>query len=175
MAYIWHMAVSFATEGLARAFADNFDRREFDVPHAGGVNLAVGVETTDSGWEVCVLPKVGTSHLNGHGSACSPEEVADIDACAKVLYDRLSTAKSQGYRFALTGFEVGDWRSAGELADDLSPRGLFEEQRRKGHARGWEGLVVSDHLWWVAERPEGFVRFAADYMWLPFKSIEGVE
>jgi hypothetical protein len=171
------MTVSFASEGLAKAFSDHFDRTNFNVPHRGEVRLDLACTQSGagsgSGWEVDVFPKIGADHLNGHGSATDPDEVEDIDACAKVLYDRLSRAKSRGYRFALTGFEVSDWRSVGELIDDLSPSGLLDQQRKTGHARAWDGLVVSDHVWWVAERPDGFVRFAADHMWIPFTTIAG--
>jgi len=181
MAYIWHGVVSFATEGLARSFVEHFDRSMFKLPHAGACELRLGVEKNESGWEVLVCPYVdpegpdgvshgGPWHLNGHGGANTPEEVEDIDACAEVFYARLGRVPSQGYRFALTGFEVGDWRSAGQLLDDLSPDGLYDEHRKQGF-KTWDGLVVSQWLWWAAERPDGFVRFGADYFWIPFSSI----
>jgi hypothetical protein len=180
MAVIWHFTASFASEEFARAFVEHFDKTLFPVPHAGLVEPRLGVEKNDSGWEVAVLPYVETPsgshggpwHLNGHGGATTSAEVEDIDACALVLYDRLR--RIFNYRFALTGFEVGDWRSVGELVDDLSPGGLYEEHRRGGH-RGFEGLVVSQNLYEAAESPPGFVGFSAGYLWVPFTSIANVQ
>lgn len=190
MAYIWHGVASFPNEGLAKAFTEHFDRTEFTLPHTGRCELHLGVEHNGSGWEVCIAPYVAEMtleekepgappdrwHLNDHGGANTPEEVEDIDVCAKVIYERLSTVISRAYEFALTGFEVGDWRSPDELAKDLAPGGLYREHILKFPAmRAWDGLVVSQKMWEAAERPDGFVRFAADHFWIPFHTIENAQ
>jgi hypothetical protein len=186
MAFIWFMAINVATEGHARSILGAFDRTPFQVPHAGLVDPRVGIEhTEDSGWEVHVCPYVepaegpdgvshgGPWHLNDHGHAYTPEEVEDIDATAKVFYDRLGPIHD--YRFALTGFECGDWRSVGGLLDDLVPGGLLHKHRDSGHGHNWDGLVITPHLWRAAGEPEGFVPFTAqpygDYLWIPYTSI----
>jgi hypothetical protein len=183
MAWIWHMTVNLATEEEARAFADKFDHSHFELPHAGDVELRFGVSRHAPGWEVGIAPYVfgdrrdgSRWHLNDHGSAVSQDEVEDIDACAKVLYDRLGQMAGDGifaYRFALTGFEVSEWRTCGELIDDLSPGGLYEEQLREHH--GWDGLVISASVFEAAESPEGFVSFAGPYSWIPYSSVKLVQ
>lgn len=176
MAWIWHLSVSLPGEREARDFVERLDKAPFRVPHAGHVELQTSVEQVQSGWEVHVLPYVdpespdgvshgGPWHLNGHGSARTPEEVADIDAASAVLYDRLRNAPSL-YRFALVGFEVGDWRSAGGLLDDLSPGGLYHQHRSWG-LQTWDGLVVHQDLWRAAWSPGGFEHFSGEYMWTP--------
>ncbi len=188
MAYIWHLTANCGTEEFAKQFAKHFDLSPFSVPHAGDVELRTSVEHNDSGWEVHVLPYVrrrvndpaeGRWHLNDHGGATTPEEVADIDACAKVLYDRLahplrsdSQAPFLTFQFVLTGFEVGDWRSPGGLLDDLSPGGLYLEQRAARVSHAWDGLVISRPLYEAAMDPPGLVRFGPGYYWIPFTSIE---
>jgi hypothetical protein len=192
MAWIWFMGANFAREEHARAFAEHFVKTGFSVPHAGHVELRFAVEQdseNETGWEVHVLPYVdpegpdgvshgGPWHLNGHGHASEPGEVEDIDACAKVLYERL--ASLHNYRFALVGFEVGGWRTAGGLLDDLSPGGLYDQHRamlgQPPHncEHVWDGLVISQDLWRIANRPEGFVRFSSDHLWVPYTTIRNI-
>lgn len=176
MAYIWHMSVNFSKEEFARSFEKHYDHSMIDLPHAGKCEPRVSVEKNDSGWEVHVLPYVdpegpdgvshgGPWHLNGHGGAKAGKEVEDLDACAKVLFDRLRNIHN--YRFAFVGWEVGDWRSAGGLLDDLSEGGLYVP----GH-KTWGGLVVSKDLYEAAGMPEGFVKFSGEYLWVPYTSAE---
>jgi len=195
MAYIWHGVANFTTQEVAEAFANHFDRSAFTVPHAGTVNLRLVVEHNDSGWECCICPYVFQRpaaqgsyteantippedrwwHLNGHGGPDSPEEAEDIDACAKVIYERLG--RIYNYRFAFTGVEVGDWRSAGGLLDDISPGGLYDEHRLKKF-HGFDGLVISDALYEAAGFPEGFIPFGSQdsgYHWVPYTSIKKIE
>jgi hypothetical protein len=179
MAYIWHGVANFSDESLATAFAKNFDRSVFTLPFGESCDLRLGVEKNSSGWEVCIVPYVfwdagEAGHLNGHGGADTPEEVATIDACANVIYKRLSSGLSDetmSYDFALTGFEVGDWRSRAELVKDLAPDGLYREYVKLGF-HTFDGLVVTRPMWWEAESPDGFERFSPDHMWIPFRTIE---
>jgi hypothetical protein len=177
MAWIWFMSVNFADNPPARAFADHFVKTGFPVPHAGHVEPRVSVEKNESGWECYVAPYVerdehgGPWHLNGHGGAADESEIQDIDACANVLYERLR--KFDTFRFALTGWEVGDWRSAGGLLDDLSPNGLYDEHQRAG-IRSFNGLVISQNLWAAANSPPGFEPFSPSHVWVPYTSVKDV-
>jgi hypothetical protein len=167
------MTVNCPSEATAHAFADHFDRREFAVPNAGAVELLVAVEHVESGWECPIIPYVWETHGGVPRKVLLNKETEDIDACAKVLYERLG--RLYNYRFALTGFEVGDWRSAGALVDDLSPGGLYEEQHIKQKLKNWNGLVISEALWETANMPDGFVPFGAQasgYFWVPYTTIE---
>jgi hypothetical protein len=180
MAYIWHLTISCANEAFARDIADRFDKTTFKLPHAGLCEPRLGVKRESTGWEIHVCPYVeqnehgGPWHLNGHGGASTPEEAEDIDACAREFYERLSNhggGTRFNYHFALTGFEVGEWRSVGGLLDDLSEGGLFREMHGKG-GHGWDGLVVSQALYQLAQSPEGFSQFLGGaYFWVPYTSI----
>jgi hypothetical protein len=184
MAWIWHGVVNCSSRATAEAVARQFDRSSFRVPQAGTVDLRLGVEHTSSGWECGICPYVWTSeeewwHLNDHGGALTTEEALDIDCCADVIYRRLQ--ETHGYRFALTGFEVADWRSAGGLLDDISPGGLYEQQRRD-KLHGYCGLVISSALAEAAEYPQGFVPFgpptegmlgpSTGYSWIPYRATK---
>jgi hypothetical protein len=172
MACIWHLTANCSTQEHAELFKKHFDHSTFSVPHAGLVELRMSGESVDSGWEVSVFPYVerpekGKSHLNDHAGADTPEEAADIEACAKVFYERLGNALSfLVFQFALTGFEVSEFRSPGELLDDLSPSGSFR-QLLADKSGSLNGLVISRHIYEAASEPPGFARFGPGYFWVP--------
>lgn len=177
MAWIWGMTINCASEADAKEVERRFDASGFSVPTAGSVSLNIGIEHTNSGWEVGVVPRIikdGRSELlNGHGSASDENEIIDIDATAKVLYDRL--AQIQTYRFALTGFEVSDWRSAGELLDDISPGSSCEDQLYT-LPNICSGLVIASRMWALANYPHTFVEFSSEeHMWLPYTTIKDAQ
>jgi hypothetical protein len=122
----------------------------------------VGVELNSSGWEAIVCPYVkrphGFGHLNGHGGPKDAMEAEDLDAAARVLYERLCPLL--GYRFAFTGVEVADWKSPKELTEQLKPNGVLR-------SFNLDGLVLSADMWERAEKPDGFVPFGESFVWLP--------
>src|SRR5580704_12361311 len=98
MAWIWHMVVNFIDETRAKTFIENenFDKSKFILPHSGEVDLRIGYEKNECGWEVGICPYVRKDgkwwHLNDHGNIYSQTELEDINECAKVLYERFAWA-----------------------------------------------------------------------------------
>lgn len=158
MAYVWHMAATFADEESAARFRGLFNMNPFRVPSGRDVSLSATVEKCGE-WECHVCPYVDGDHLNGHGGPSDDAEAADLAEAGAVLYRRLRHAPS--FLWAACGVEVGDWLDRKEL---LERAGDLVERPESYH-----GLVLSDAFHEGVGRPPAFVPFGDGMLWIPWR------
>jgi hypothetical protein len=148
MAWIFSLSVEFgAHEESARAAEAHFAR----IGSGDAVRTArvAPFRDAEGAWWVRVEPE-------GVGQRGAEDEAEErrMAAAAALLYEALRTF--DGYRYALVGVEVDEFRTYAELIAGGGP-----------DAAALTGLVVSDTVWDALGRPAAFERFAPGYRWIP--------
>lgn len=142
MAWLFGLSAEFGDnrDGLA-AFARRFED-EF------GCSSRIFDDSDSCAWVSVFLPDQ---------SGIDPEATASPDTVSR-LYEELR--RCDGFRFALVGLEVEEFRHWSELAAAPADVELFP------------GLVLSSSAFDELGAPDGFLHFSPGYMWLPVLGIE---
>ncbi len=168
MAVHYYLAVACADQAAATAMFDCFEG--LPVSLTDGLTTSCWAksleDTTAAIWWSLVFPR-GAS-INGHGRDHKPEpnltSRAQRSKIGHLLYQRLQSAPA--FRFARYGEEVIDPGYDGDhniyyeaMRDPRDPSILAEE---------WNGLVLNEEMWEMAQRPDQYKPFRPGYYWTPY-------
>lgn len=151
MAWIFSLAIEFGDDADARNVAAAI-LEAIELPVASRLQ-PVRFGDADGGLWLLVEPE-GLSRTGLSNEA----DAAAATSAGWVLYDALR--QITGYRYAIVGLEVDEFRTYPELLDGGA-----------GGAQTFHGLVLHPDLYDQLGCPADFEPFAEGYVWLPWRGV----
>lgn len=149
MALIFSLSAECGSQPeTARDLANYFNKISWQLSNdIHSISHAEIFQDSEDNWWTRVCPS-GITEVG----IITPEDAYYLTEIGILLYQNLQSAPS--FRYALVGVEVDEFRTYSELITATNRQDI-----------DFPGLVLSEPIWQLIDRPVGFRKFAPGYVW----------